>query len=59
MLKAAKLYCTEGRVAILKVLIRAGKPISHDQIAQRSGEGHFDKVTIYRTLESQIGRAHV
>ena len=55
MLKAAKLYCTAGRVAILKVLMKAGKPLSQDQIAQRSGKNHFDKVTIYRTLESLLG----
>jgi Fur family ferric uptake transcriptional regulator len=55
MLKAAKLYCTGGRVAILKVLMRAGKPLSQDQIAERSGKQRFDKVTIYRTLESLLG----
>ncbi len=55
MLKVAKLYCTAGRVAILKVLMKAGKPLSQDQIAQRSGKERFDKVTIYRTLESLLG----
>ena len=55
MLKAAKLYCTAGRVAILKVLMKAGKPLSQDQIARKSGKEHFDKVTIYRTLESLLG----
>ena len=55
MLKAAKLYCTVGRVAILKVLMEAGKPLSQEQIAQRSGKERFDKVTIYRTLESLLG----
>jgi Fur family ferric uptake transcriptional regulator len=60
MLKAAKLYCTPGRVAILKVLLRAGKPLSQDQVARRSGPGHFDKVTIYRTLASllEVGLVH-
>jgi len=60
MLKTAKLYCTKGRVAIVKVLIEAGKPLSQDQIARLSGKDHFDKVTIYRTLESllQIGLVH-
>lgn len=60
MLKAAKLYCTAGRVAILKVLMKAGKPLSQDQIAQRSGKERFDKVTIYRTLESllKVGLVH-
>ena len=55
MLKAAKLYCTAGRMAILKVLMKAGKPLSQEQIADRSGKEHFDKVTIYRTLESLLG----
>jgi len=60
MLKAAKLYRTAGRVAILKVLMDAGKPLSQDQIARRSGKNHFDKVTIYRTLESllDVGLVH-
>ena len=60
MLKTAELYCTKSRVAILKVLIKAGKPLSQGQIAQLSGKEHFDKVTIYRTLESllQVGLVH-
>ncbi|UCC97987.1 MAG: transcriptional repressor [Phycisphaerales bacterium] len=60
MLKAAALYCTQGRVAILKVLLKAGRPLSQDQIARRSGPGRFDKVTIYRTLESllKVGLVH-
>jgi len=60
MLKTANLYCTRSRVAILKVLIEAGKPLSHDQIALQPGEERFDKVTIYRTLDSllQVGLVH-
>lgn len=60
MLKAAKLYCTKVRIAILKVLIKANKPLSQGQIAQRSGKKHLDKVTIYRTLESllKVGLVH-
>ena len=60
MLKAAKLYCTRGRIDILTVLMTAGKPLSQDQIASFSGEKRFDKVTIYRTLESllDVGLVH-
>lgn len=54
MLKAAKLYRTGGRVAVLKVLIRANKPLNQSQIARQSGRERFDKVTIYRTLESLL-----
>jgi Fur family ferric uptake transcriptional regulator len=60
MLKAAKLYCTSGRIDILLVLMKAGKPLSQDQISRRSGKNRFDKVTIYRTLESllSVGLIH-
>jgi Fur family ferric uptake transcriptional regulator len=60
MLKAAKLYCTKGRIAILKVLMKTDKPLSQEQIARRLGKKSFDKVTIYRTLESllKVGLVH-
>ncbi len=60
MLKTAKLYCTESRLTVLEVLAKTGKPLSQDQIARRSGGKHFDKVTIYRTLESllRVGLVH-
>jgi len=60
MLKTAKLYCTKGRVAILKVLMKTGRPLSRAQIAQRLGKKQFDKVTIYRTLASllKVGLVH-
>lgn len=60
ILKSVKLYCTRGRIDILTVLLEAGKPLSQDQIAHRSEKKHFDKVTIYRTLESllAVGLVH-
>ncbi len=60
MLKATKLYRTQGRVTILKVLMKADKPLSQEQIAKRSGKKQLDKVTIYRTLESllKVGLVH-
>ena len=54
MLKSAKLYCTAGRVAVVKVLLKADSALRQDQIAERLGKRHFDKVTIYRTLESLL-----
>ena len=54
MLKSAGLYQTENRVSILKILFKAGKPLSQENIAKRSEKANFDKVTIYRTLESLI-----
>lgn len=60
MLKAAGLYCTDCRVAVLKVLMKAGRPLAQEQIAQRLGKKRLDKVTIYRTLESlfKVGAVH-
>lgn len=60
MLKAARLYCTEARMATLSVLAKAGGPLSHDEIAQRLGRERFNKVTIYRTLGSllDVGLVH-
>jgi len=60
ILKTAKLYRTECREAILKVLLKADKPLNQKQITQRLGKKRFDKVTIYRTLESfcEAGLVH-
>jgi Fur family ferric uptake transcriptional regulator len=51
MLKGAKLYCTEPRVSILKAMINKAKPLGQNQLAKLLSKNHFDKVTIYRTLE--------
>ncbi|MFQ6035878.1 MAG: Fur family transcriptional regulator, partial [Sedimentisphaerales bacterium] len=60
MLKAAKLYCTKCRVAILKVLLKTGKPLRQEQVAKRLGKKRFNKVSIYRTLASllEVGLVH-
>ena len=54
MLKNSGLYRTDNRVLILKMLYKAGKPLSQEKISRQSGNIHFDKVTIYRTLESLV-----
>lgn len=51
MLRGSTLRRTRGRVAVLKVLSKAKKPLTREQIAGRLGKGTLDKVTIYRTLE--------
>mgnify|MGYP000950565691 CR=1 FL=1 len=59
MLKEARLYCTEARVAILHVLLEAAGPLRQDQIAR--WESHrLNKVTVYRTLDSlaEAGLVH-
>jgi Fur family ferric uptake transcriptional regulator len=60
MLTNAELYCTEARIAILKVLFQASRPMRQDQIARRLARKAMNKVTIYRTLESlvKVGLVH-
>ena len=74
ILKDAKLYCTEARIAILQVLMQAGRPLRQDQIAERVAgfqpairgrdtldtKNALNKVTVYRTLESliEVGLVH-
>lgn len=52
ILRTANLRRTGPRVAILSVLLHAGKPLSQDQIAAKLVPALPNKVTIYRTLES-------
>ncbi len=52
LLRGARLYCTRSRVAIVKLLGRSRRPLSQGQIARKLGGGQYNKVTIYRTLES-------
>jgi Fur family ferric uptake transcriptional regulator len=54
MLQDARMYCTEARVDILKVLLRAAGPLRQDQINRQLTGRTLNKVTVYRTLESLI-----
>jgi Fur family ferric uptake transcriptional regulator len=54
MVKEANLYCTEARVAILKVLLAAAGPLSQDQISGQVASRAMNKVTVYRTLDSLV-----
>lgn len=60
ILSTADLYCTKSRLSILKILMKADKPLNQEQIAGRAGKQQFDRVTIYRTLESllKVGLVH-
>jgi len=52
ILKSTKLYCTENRIAILRILLQARKPLAEGEISAKFGRKNPDKVTIYRTLET-------
>jgi Fur family ferric uptake transcriptional regulator len=54
MLKRAKLYCTEARVGILRALLETARPLRQDQITPQLAQHTFNKVTVYRTLESLV-----
>jgi len=51
LLGSSGLRRTKPRVAILGVLLRAGKPLTQDEIAAKLGAAIPNKVTIYRVLE--------
>jgi Fur family ferric uptake transcriptional regulator len=51
LLNTSGLRRTEPRVAILSVLIRAGKPLTQEEIGAKLGPAIPNKVTIYRVLE--------
>jgi Fur family transcriptional regulator, ferric uptake regulator len=53
LLKKSGLRRTAAREAILQLLADAGRPLSHQDILKEGkNETYFDRVTIYRTLET-------
>ncbi len=55
LLKAIGLRRTAAREAILQLLESAGRPLSHQDIYKRLQRiGSFDRVTVYRTLETLL-----
>jgi len=54
LLNSADLRLTRPRLAVLGVLLEAGKPVTHEQITAKLAEAAPDKVTIYRVLESFV-----
>jgi Fur family transcriptional regulator, ferric uptake regulator len=53
LLKNNGLRRTAAREGILQLLTNAGRPLSHqDILKRRKGRGSFDRVTVYRTLET-------
>lgn len=52
MLRGAGLSCTQGRIAILGLLLRANAPLAQDDIAERLSGLRLNRTTIYRTLHA-------
>ncbi len=52
ILKSKGLRITKVREAVLQVLINSGNPLSHQEIITRKKTAEFDRVTVYRTLET-------
>jgi len=61
LLSSAGLRRTGPRLAVLGVLLEAGKPVMHEQITARLAKAAPDKVTIYRVLKSfvEAGLVHM
>lgn len=55
ILKDNKLSVTTGRQKILQLFIGAEGALSHADIEKRTGE-HFDRVTVYRTLNAFVDK---
>lgn len=53
ILKQNKLSVTGSRQKILQLFINAGGALAHADIEKNAGE-HFDRVTVYRTLQSFV-----
>ncbi|HMR81799.1 MAG TPA: transcriptional repressor [Niabella sp.] len=53
ILKANKLSVTAGRQKILQLFLNSGGALAHADIEKNAGE-HFDRVTIYRTLQAFV-----
>lgn len=60
LLRASGLRCTPQRTSVLRVLVRARRPLSHGQLAEALGAGEIDRVTLYRTLAAlqEAGLVH-
>ncbi|WP_153796483.1 Fur family transcriptional regulator [Foetidibacter luteolus] len=53
LLKKNQLSITDSRKKILELFQNAGGALAHSDIEKMSGE-HFDRVTIYRTLQTFV-----
>lgn len=49
-LHEAGLRATAPRVAVLRLLSEAGKPLSHTDVVQAIGDDDWDRTTLYRNL---------
>lgn len=56
LLNSVNLRQTQPRVAILTVLLKAGAPLSQEQIAEQIGTASPNKTTIYRNLMSLVDK---
>ncbi|MBI2731195.1 MAG: transcriptional repressor [Sphingobacteriales bacterium] len=58
ILRDKSLSVTDGRKKILTLFLNSKGALSHADIERRSGE-HFDRVTIYRTLQTFVEKGIV
>ena len=54
LLRENGLRCTSTRRRVLDVLLRAKKPLSHQEVMDGLGEEPIDRVTVYRTLHRLV-----
>ena len=59
ILRAQGLRRTRGRVRLLEALIEAARPLSHTDIMEALKGEAIDRVSVYRNLETFVGRGIV
>ncbi|HYK44276.1 MAG TPA: transcriptional repressor, partial [Parafilimonas sp.] len=58
ILKSSQLHITENRLKILEVFQKSAHALSHADIEKLTGK-HFDRITIYRTLQTFVEKGIV
>jgi Fur family transcriptional regulator, ferric uptake regulator len=54
LLRDRGLRCTSTRVRVLQTLLRARRPLSHQDVMGRLKGAGLDRVTVYRTLHALV-----
>jgi Fe2+ or Zn2+ uptake regulation protein len=59
MLKVANFNFTKAQVLIMQELLKANRPLSRKEIAQKLGRNCPDKITVYRIMEKLCAKGLV
>jgi Fur family transcriptional regulator, ferric uptake regulator len=57
LLRRTRLRATAPRLAVLRLLLRECRPLSHAEVAHALQAGGFDRVTVFRNLQDLVEAA--